>query len=102
MPTFLVVSRHSPENCPMVNEKLKKMTVALVGKLDKLAKKHKVKVVGMWNVASEHLSVRVFEAPSLEAFLKFRMEPELRKFNAHSTNEVKVAMSLKESMKMLK
>jgi hypothetical protein len=33
MPTFLIISRHSPENCPINNEKMKKMTLELPDKL---------------------------------------------------------------------
>ncbi len=38
MPTFLIVSRHSPENCPMNNEKMKQITLELPEKLVGLEK----------------------------------------------------------------
>lgn len=40
MPTFLIISRHSAENRPLDNEKMKKMTLALPDKLSGLEKKH--------------------------------------------------------------
>jgi len=102
MPTFLVISRHSPENCNTFNEKARKATLELMGKLDGLLKKHGVKRVGAWVVlGGEHLNFMVFEAPSLEAFQKFSMEPEVRALNAYNTNETKIAMTIEESMKLL-
>jgi hypothetical protein len=102
MPTFLIISRHSPENCPLNNEKMRAMTLELPDKLSGLEKKHGVKRVGAWTVVSEHLLVWVYEASNSEALQKFSMEPELLKWMAFNTSEIKLAMSLEESMKLLK
>jgi hypothetical protein len=99
MPIFLIISRHSPENCPMNNEK---MTLELPDKLGGLEKKHGIKRVGVWTVIPEHLLVWVYEAPSSELLQKFSMEPEIAKWMAWNTSEIKLAMSLEESMKLLK
>ena len=102
MPTFLIISRHSPENCPLNNERMKAMTLELPGKLGGLEKKHGVKRVGAWTVVPEHLLVWVYEASSSEALQKFSMEPALLRWMAFNTSEIKLAMSLEESMKLLK
>ena len=102
MPTFLIISRHSPENCPLNNEKMKAITLELPDKLSGLEKKHGIKRVGAWTVVPEHLLVWVYEAPSSEALQKFSMEPELLKWMAFNTSEIKLAMSLEESMRILK
>jgi len=102
MPTFLIVSRHSPENCPMNNEKMKKLTLELPDKLVELEKKHKLKRAGVWTVIPEHLVVWVYEAPSAEALQKFSMEPQIAKWMAWNTSQIKLAMSLEESMQLLK
>ena len=102
MATFLIISRHSPENCPMNNEKMKKMTLELPDKLGGLEKKHGLKRVGVWTVIPEHLLVWVYEAPSSEALQKFSMEPEIARWMAWNTSEIKLAMSLEESNKLLK
>ena len=102
MPTFLMISRHSAENCPLNNEKMKKMTLELPGKLSGLEKKHGVKRVGAWTVIPEHLLIWVYEASSSDALQKFSMEPEIVKWMAWNTSEIKLAMSLEESMKLLK
>jgi hypothetical protein len=102
MPTFLIISRHSPENCPLNNEKMKTMTLELPSKLTALEKKHGIKRIGAWTVVPEHLLVWVYEAPSSEALQKFSMERELLKWMAFNTSEIKLAMSLEESMKLLK
>ena len=102
MPTFLIISKHSPENCPMNNEKMKKLTLELPDKLGVLEKKHGIKRVGAWTVIPEHLLVWVYEAPTSEALQKFSMEPEMVKWMAWNTSEIKLAMSLEESNKLLK
>jgi len=102
MATFLIISRHSPENCPMNNERMKRLTLELPDKLGVLEKKHGIKRVGAWTVIPEHLLVWVYEAPTSEALQKFSMEPEMVKWMAWNTSEIKLAMSLEESMKLLK
>ena len=101
MPTFLIISRHSPENCPINNEKMKKMTLELPDKLGQMETKHGIKRVGVWTVIPEHLLVWVYEAPSSEALQAFSMEPEMVRWMAWNTSEIKLAMSLEESNKLL-
>ena len=101
MPTFLMISRHSPENCPLNNEKMKKITLELPEKLGSLEKKHGVRRIGVWTVIPEHLTVWVYEAPSSESLQEFSMEPEMVKWMAWNTNEIKLAMSLEENVKLL-
>lgn len=100
MPTFLIISRHSPESCPMYNEKTRKVVENVAGKMEGLLKKHGVKLQG-WNVTSEHLLVLVYEAPSFEAFQKLNMEPEMQAWDSVCTNEAKVAITMEEAMKMV-
>jgi tyrosyl-tRNA synthetase len=101
MPTFLSIARHSPENCDWFNEKSRKVTLELIGKLDKLLKKHGCKMLGAWSVEpSEHLGLWVIEAPTLEAFQKFGMEPEVLAASAYCTIETKIVTSLEEETKL--
>ena len=46
MPIFLIISRHSAENCPLNNEEMKKMTLELPGNLVGLEKKYVVRRIG--------------------------------------------------------
>jgi hypothetical protein len=57
MPTFLIFSRHSPENCPINNEKMKKITLESPEKLVGLEKKHGIKRTGALTVIPEHLVI---------------------------------------------
>jgi len=102
MPTFLLISRHTPENCPMNNEKKRKANLAYFAKWDAWSKKYKVKMVGAWSVSNEHVTFLVIEAPSLEAFQKLRMEPEARAVAATETIEIKMVVNKEEIMKMLR
>jgi hypothetical protein len=102
MPIFLLIGRHSPENCPMFNEKARKVWTEYFSKEDGLLKKHGVKSLGSWIVGTEHLSVGVFEAPSLDAFEKLGMEPQVLALTAYMTYEIKLALSMEEVAKMLR
>ena len=102
MTIILEITRHSPESCPGANEKARKVILEVFGQMDELLKKHGVKVIGGWNVHPEHLIVMVYEAPSFEAFQKFRMEPEMDKLAYLQTSEIKVAASMEDVLKFLK
>ena len=87
MPTFLVISNHSPEYCPENNAKVRKATLELISKMDGLLKKHNVKIVGAWFgfVPSEHTHYIVYESPSVEALQNLSMEPEIRAASAYDS-----------------
>jgi hypothetical protein len=102
MPIFLIISRHSAENCPLNNEKIKAMTLTLPSKLGGLEKKHGLKRIGAWTVIPEHLLIWAYESPSSDALQKFSMEPEIVRWMAWNTNEIKLAMTLEESLELLK
>jgi len=103
MPTFMVILRHSPENCDWFNEKSRKATLEFMGKVDELLKKHGIKMLGAWTMdPAGHQSFWVVEAPSVEAFQEFGMEPEALATLAHRTMEIKLVMSFEEEMKLRK
>jgi hypothetical protein len=102
MPVFLLISRHSSENCPVFNEKARKAYTEYLSKRDGLLKKHGIKMLGWWNVHLEHLIFSVLEIPSLDAFHKFTREPEFMALTAYSTYELKMASTLEEAAKMLR
>jgi len=100
MPTFLLISRHTPEDCPIFNAKTKKMQLAAFDKMDDWEKKYKLKIAAC-SVPNEHLSVMICEG-SFEDMMKVSMEPEMLALNQFSTTEVKQALNMKESMKMVR
>lgn len=99
---FLQTARHSAESCPMHNEKVKKIMADLFAKMGPLSKKHGIKMVGGWASIPEHLTVMVYDAPSMEAMLKFSMEPEVMAWISHHTTETRPVMTIEEVMKLLK
>ena len=101
MPTFLMISRHSPENCPAFNEKARTVSMNFVAKLPELLEKHGVKLVGRWVAGSEHTSWLVVEAPSIEVFQNFGYEPEVIATGAFETNEIKIVMTTEEALKLM-
>jgi hypothetical protein len=102
MPTFLLISKHSPENCPMFNEKTRKVYMQYLSKRDRLLKKHGIKMAGWWNIHLKHLMIAALEMPSLDAFQKFAMEPEFNALTAFATYEIYMASTMEEVEKMLR
>lgn len=72
----LQVYSHSPESCPIGNPKNLQITMEWLKKVDALAAKHGVKVVGIWTDRWGHKSWAVYETPTMEAFEKYEQEPE--------------------------
>ena len=99
---FLQISKHSPESCPMHHEKAKKAMEDLASKMGPLTKKHGIKVIGTWVAVPMHLIVAVYDAPNMEAMLKFSMEPEAMAWMGYNTTETMPVMTLEEVMKLLK
>jgi carbamate kinase len=103
MPIFILIAKHSPENCPEFNAKARKAMMNYMDERDKLLKKHKVKAIGSWDVPPEHVTIMVFEAPSYEAFQNFGMEPPVAGMSEFITNEVKAAViTTEEHAKMIR
>jgi len=86
----------------MVNKKSRKIALELADKIEGLTKKHGVKIVGIWSVFSEHLTVSVWDAPSLEALQKLSSEPEFAAWYSIHTGEVKVAVGMADTAKMMR
>ncbi|HVP16774.1 MAG TPA: hypothetical protein VMT42_05350 [candidate division Zixibacteria bacterium] len=102
MPIFLLISRHSPENCPLFNAKARKAMMEAMEKSEALMKKHRVKNLGSWGVPNEHMSFEVYEAPTLDDFEKLGMEPAILALGEFETMEIKPASSSEEMAQMLK
>jgi hypothetical protein len=73
---ILQIYSHCPESCPIGNPNNLKITMNWLNKVDTLAAKHGVKVVGIWTDRWGHKSWAVYDIPSMEAFEKFEQEPE--------------------------
>jgi len=101
MVTFLVIEGTLPQIVQLTMLEHRKVTLEAAVKLDELAKRHEVNMIGAWNVHSEHLGVQVFEAPSLEAFLAFSMEPEIVKREYYKTTGSKLATTFKETVELM-
>jgi len=102
MPIFIAISRHSPESCPITNEKERKFAMEAFARTEELTKKHGIKELGSYVVMPEHAIYMIMEAPSADAMLKYMSEPFMVQFLAHSMNEMKVAMTMEEGMKLVK
>ncbi len=101
MSHFVMISRHTAESCPMNNGKTRQIALEAIAALPEAAKKFGIKVVGSWTVLPEHLTVHVFDAVNLDTVLKFSMESSLLKWWSFNTSEIKPAITLDETVKLL-
>jgi hypothetical protein len=106
MTSFLTIARHTAESCPRMNEKGRKVILDVAENLEALAKKSGVKLVGVWSGGApypqEHLIVSIYESPSLEAWEKLQMQPEVVAWNALNTTETKIGINLQDVVKMVR
>jgi len=98
---FLQISKHNPESCPMHHEKAKKATIDLMANMDKLQKKHRIKEIGSWHSAPNHLLVAVFDAPSIEAAMGFAAEPEVMAWLSYNDSQIMPVTTAEEAMKYI-
>jgi hypothetical protein len=96
---FLQISKHAPESCPLNNERAMKINKSVNANLEKLLKKHGVKMVGGWHDPTNHRFVMVFDA-SFEALMKLSMEPELVAWGALHNSEMFPVLTLDEAAKL--
>jgi uncharacterized protein with GYD domain len=101
MATFLAISKHAPDKCPMFNETTKRVYEKWYNSVAENYRKHGVKLIGGWTVHGEHLNFWVVDAPSLEALQALMMEPDILALSAIETMEFKVAMNMEEVAKMM-
>lgn len=96
------IARHSPESCPAYEKKYRAMTVKWYEKVESLAAKHKVKVVGVWNDHPAHTIYAIYDTPSMDAFMELSMEPEWMAPMAFCTGQIKPVFDAKTTLLMLK
>ena len=83
MPTFVIRLTHSSDQCPTANSKVRERVVGGAGEMPKLAQELGVKMVaGPLVLASEHESVAVVEADSVETVNTFVFQSGLIQWNS--------------------
>jgi hypothetical protein len=101
MPVFIMTSQHTAESCPIHNEKERKWYLEAFPKIEELTQKHGIKTLAACVVMPEHMTYMIFEVPSADLIQKLMAEPFMLQFLAKQMSEIKPAMSMEESMKML-
>jgi len=101
MSTFLVISRHSPESCWISNAKTRQIHLNLVKGLESLLKKHKITMLGCWFDLPGHTLYEFYDSPTLEAFQKMAMEPEILQWGTFNTMEIRMVNSMDDVMPLL-
>lgn len=73
---ILQTLRHAPESCPLGCPKNLDTVMDWLKNLENMTAKYGIKVVGVWTDRTAHTSYAVFEAPSMDAFTKFEVDPQ--------------------------
>lgn len=101
MATILCIAKDTPQNCAFFDAQSAKVWSNWFAKAPEIHQKYGIKVLASCTVASEHLSVMLFEASSLDAFHRASMEPEYFALNKVATLEFKPAISGEETARLL-
>jgi L-rhamnose mutarotase len=96
------ISKHSPESCPRFEAKYRDVFVNAFEKLESLAAKHKVKIVGVWVDPPGHTVFAVYDTPSMENLMSFSKEPEMMAVMSFQTSVMKPLITAKELLAMIK
>lgn len=81
MPMFAIDMVHSPEMCPMYNEKVKIKFKEQAERMKEIAANLDVKILISVNSPADHTILTVVDAPSLQAAENFIMELGMASFN---------------------
>jgi uncharacterized protein with GYD domain len=100
MAIFIVTSQHSPDNCPIHNEKARKVMQERSPKLEEAIKKHGVKMIGGYVVMPEHKVYFIYDAPTSDDFGKAMAEQVVIQWMGENMTEIKRAWTLDEADKM--
>jgi uncharacterized protein with GYD domain len=68
---------HPAELCPSHENKFKGISVNWYEKVDSVASKHGIRFLGSYADTSMHDIYAMYDTPSMDAFMKFSMEPEM-------------------------
>jgi hypothetical protein len=96
---IMQVIRHSPESCPLGNPKNLDIKMKWLERIEGIAAKYEIKVVGVWTDRWGHTSWVVFETPNIDAFKKFELEPENMARVTFTHTETIVVTSAQETLK---
>lgn len=81
MPMFAIDMVHSPEMCPMYNEKVKMKFKEQAGRMKEMAANLDIKILINVSSPADHTILVVVDAPSLQAAENFIMEMGMVSFN---------------------
>ena len=86
----------------MFDATTKQIHLNLLDKLESLLKKYQITLLGCWFDLPGHALYEVYDAPSLEAFQKMSLEPEIVQWSSFNTMEIKLVSTLDDVMIILK
>ncbi len=93
---FVIVARHSPENCPSSNAKIRELMKQGAGEVPNIAKKLGVKIITLNVFGPDHEILAVVEANGIDPVRDFAFESRLAQWNTvniHATWTMEEAMA---------
>lgn len=92
---FVIVARHSPENCPSSNAKIRELMKQGAGEVPNIAKKLGVKIITLNVFGPDHEILAVVEANGIESVREFALQSRLMQWN---TVNIHATWSMEEAM----
>ena len=99
---IMSIETHTPEGCPSYNMKNNKDYIDFGNKIDALAAKHGIKIIGQWHDPLMHQGWVVYDTPNLETLLKLQFfEPEFLSIRRFTVIENRMVISQEAVMRSL-
>jgi len=95
---YMIVSKHSPESCPVANITTREKLVSANQHLNDVTKALGVNVIGTWTDMPAHMVFMLVDAPKPEALSKMAVELHLADWNTSITHPI---ITLQEAMTQL-
>ncbi len=82
MEQFALIATHPPDQCPTANETIRKAFLNRAPEIPKLAEKHGVEYLAGPIITTEHKSVSIVKAESVEAVRQFLLDTGFIQWNS--------------------
>lgn len=98
---FVIIARHSPENCPTSNAKIRQLMKEGAKNIPEVAKKLGVKVISLNVFGPDHEVMAVVEADGIEPVRDFTVQSRLIQWNTvniHATWTLEEALAKADTL----
>lgn len=92
---FVLVARHSPEQCPAANGKIREIMKEAAKRTPEIARQLGVRVAGSYVLGPDHEVLAMLEADRIESVQEFALQTRMMQWN---TVSIRAAWGMEEAI----